>query len=148
MTTTPMTGVPQISDEDTQDLQETQQRRWALIQGTIDGTIDPKIASTAGKLLDGVDRQVLTRQRIVVDSKTADSNVQIARDLIRTMRRDLQGEDIKRVENPDPNAKPNFTLPDDPAPGMQIVPGSTEVGVSTERFDEFSERMDRNETPG
>lgn len=143
MTTTPITGAPQISDEDTQDLQETQRQRWDLIQQTIAGTIDPKVASAAGKLLDGVDRQVLTRQRIVVDSKTADSNVQIARDLIRTMRRDLQGEDIKRVENPNPNAKPSFTLPDDPAPDIQVVPGSTEVGVSTERFDEFTERMDR-----
>lgn len=128
---------------DQEDLSRTQTERWDLLTKVKNNEIDPKVASAATKVLDGIDKQILTRKRIQVDSKVADSSTDLAREMIRTLRKEARGEDFKRVDNPTTDTVDSFKIPDDLAPGQEVVPGATSVGVCDERYDEFQDRMEK-----
>lgn len=126
-------------DQDTVDLGMTQTERWKILS-ELDQGADPKIASAKAKLLDGIDKQILTRQRIQVESKQADTNEAVAREYIQQVRKMAKGENFARVETPVDKA--GFVLPGDILPGVAVAKGATAVGVATEKYDEFTKRVD------
>ena len=129
------------TDVDNDDLQATQAKRWEMLAQVLANQLDPKVASAATRIVDGIDKQILTRQRIQVETKTGESNEALARAIIQSMRKESRGADLARAEKP-LDALP-FTLPDDPSPGTVIAEGAGSVGVCTERFDDFQERMEK-----
>lgn len=123
-------------------LNDTEQKRQELYDKVLSGELDPKVVSAAAKLLDGRDKQVVSQQRIEADKQIASSTVAIAQDIIKEMRKQVQGADLKRVETPVATA---HVIPADPAPGQVVVAGAKAVGIANEKFDEFTERMEKGE---
>lgn len=126
-------------DQDTTDLGMTQTERWEILAELKAGA-DPKVANAKAKVLDGIDKQILTRQRIQVESKQADTNEAVAREYIQQVRKLAKGENLSRVDTP--IDKTSFVLPGDILPGIPVAPGATAVGVATEKYDEFTKRVD------
>lgn len=130
---------------DQEDLTRTQTERWSLLVKVLDNQVDPKVASASAKLLDGIDKQILTRQRIKVDSKVADSNVEMARAMISAIRTEVRGQNLRRVDDPVVDTVTTFEIPEDVLPEVTVIPGATSIGVCGERYDEFQDRMIKGE---
>lgn len=126
-------------DQDDDFLGRTQAERWKILT-ELDQGADPKVANAKAKVLDGIDKQILTRQRIQVDSKQADTNEAVAREYIQQVRRLSKGENFAKADTP--VDKVGFQLPGEILPGIPIVKGSTAVGVADEKYDEFTKRVD------
>lgn len=131
------------SPNDADDLLATQQKRWDLLDQVLTKGLDPKVASAASRLIDGVDKQILTRQRIQIETKAGSTNDALAREIILAIRKESKGVDTARVAVPLDAV--GFTLPEVVLPTVSIVSGATSVGICTERFDEFQGRMEKEE---
>ena len=123
-------------------LNDTETKRKELYDKVVSGEMDPKVANAAAKLLDGRDKQVVSQQRIEAEKELTSNVVDAAKDIIQEMRKQIGGQDIKKVAVP---VAATLIIPDDPAPGQQVAAGSMEVGVAGEKFDEFQERMKNGE---
>lgn len=123
-------------------LNDTEQKRQELYDKVISGELDPKVVSAAAKLLDGRDKQVISQQRIEADKQIASNTVEAAKEIIKEMRKQVQGADLKRVDAPVATA---HVIPADPAPGQSVVEGAKTVGIANEKYDEFTERMEKGE---
>lgn len=124
-------------------LNDTEQKRQELYDKVISGELDPKVVSAAAKLLDGRDKQVISQQRIEADKQIASNTVEAAKEIIKEMRKQVQGADLKRVDAPVATA---HVIPTDPAPGQTVVAGAKTVGIANEKYDEFTERMEKGES--
>lgn len=123
-------------------LNDTEQKRQDLYDKVVSGEMDPKVANAAAKLLDGRDKQVISQQRIEADKQISSNVVDMAKELIKEMRKQTAGQDFKRVDVPQPA---NHVIPDDPAPGQSVVQGAKTVGIANEKYDEFQDRMGKGE---
>lgn len=123
-------------------LNDTEQKRQELYDKVLTGELDPKVVSAAAKLLDGRDKQVISQQRIEAEKQSTTNTVEAAKELIKEMRKQIQGADLRRTDGPQPV---KHVIPADPAPGQAVNPGATTVGIAGEKFDDFTERMKKGE---
>ena len=137
-----MTTAESPVSKDAVILNDTEQKRQELYDKVISGELDPKVVSAAAKLLDGRDKQVISQQRIEADKAIASNTVDAAKEIIKEMRKQVQGADLKRVDAPVATA---HVIPSDPAPGQAVVEGAKTVGIANEKYDEFKDRMEKGE---
>lgn len=96
-------------------------------------TTDPKDISNALKALDGIDKQVINKKRLVLEDKAANENAKAAR-LIADVLRGVQG--ARPYESPVPVEREIPMLPDFDEP-LQLVPGETDINAQQGSYEEF-----------
>lgn len=90
-------------------------------------------------VMDGLDRQALTRLRISSDDKNNDANKSMF-DAVTKLLITIQPGKTGSVEIPN-TVVPHFPVLDESIPRPVLVDGELEVGIATETVDGFHERM-------
>ena len=99
-------------------------------------TNDPKNISNALKALDGVDKQVINKKRLVIEDKAANENAKTAK-LIADVLTGVGGARPYRADAPIERSIP--MLPDDI--GMpQLVPGEMDIVTEQDSMESFMAR--------
>lgn len=99
-------------------------------------TNDPKNISNALKALDGVDKQVINKKRLVIEDKAANENAKTAK-LIADVLVGVGHARPYRVEAGVEREIP--TLPDDLEP-LKMVPGEMDIVTQQDSMEEFMAR--------
>jgi hypothetical protein len=97
---------------------------------------DPKNISNALKALDGIDKQVINKKRLVIEDRAANENAKTAK-LIAEVLTGVGG--AKPYQSREPVEREIPTLPDDLEP-VSIVPGEMDIRTQQDSMEEFMAR--------
>jgi hypothetical protein len=141
-------GMPPPERPDTTEVDSvltyTQEKRLMVIEqltkfGTL--TTDPKEMSILLKSLDGMDKSVATRKRLIIDAAAQMSQEEEARhgaEILKAMR---HGMFAIAAEMAVPRAAPDLAS----IPTAELVPGETEIGVAGLNYEAFMQGLPKQD---
>lgn len=126
----------ELSEDDEENLKITQRARMLIINNNLKGDKldDPKFQAQVNKSLDAIDKQILTRKRLEIENKNANTN-EANKDLVAAMLSQMATPNVFAAKVVDPNRKIPELGPDIPPP--QLVEGETAIGVANMDYETF-----------
>lgn len=146
-TPAPAHNPPALPTDDNDTLNYTQKVRQMVVSDLITGGMpkDPKDRAQLLAALDGMDRQVLTKQKIKVDEKVADADRHaatiLAQVLAQTHGRSPYERPVIEGEVITP-ALPGPTVDLSKLPEFEPVPGETDIGTADMNCETFMAKFD------
>lgn len=126
----------ELSENDDENLKITQRARMLLVNTNLkdDRLGDPKFQAQLNKSLDAIDKQILTRKRLDIENRNANTN-EANKDLVAAMLSQMATPNVLAAKVVDPNRKIPELGPDIPPP--VLVDGETAIGVANMDYETF-----------